>query len=188
MTSTNVLQADSDPSIEAVFATLSVPPERSADSFVLHAPLELAARSSLLALASADARPSIIRRINAIANEWTAYSAPLDNPTEFPLDADPFDELVVAATAGDTMSADAAFVALCRSADPDRVLDTLAELTHDRLGGAGHAAIFVDQVGRLPQITTEPPPGRPRAPDRHRWRLGSQDPLDRRHRCRIRSA
>ncbi len=153
MTFTNALQAIASPATEAVFATLSVPPARPADSFVLHAPLELAARTSLLAVASSDARPAIIRRINAIADQWTAFSAPLDNPTEFPLDADPYDELVVAASAGDTMSADAAFVALCRAADPDRVLDTLAELTLDRLGGAGHAAIFVDQIGHLPHVT-----------------------------------
>jgi len=46
-----------------VFTTLSVPPERTADSFVLHAPLELAARSSLLGLASAEARPAIQQRL-----------------------------------------------------------------------------------------------------------------------------
>ncbi len=153
MTSTNAVQAIASPATEAVFATLSVPPERPADSFVLHAPLELAARASLLEHASSDAQPAIVRRINAIADDWTACSAPLDDPNELPPHADPYDELVVAATAGDTRSADAAFVAFCRSAEPDRVLDALAELTCDRLGGAAHAAIFVDQIGRLPHIT-----------------------------------
>jgi hypothetical protein len=33
------------------------------------------------------------------------------------------------------------------------VLDLLAELTLDRLGGAAHASIFVDQIGRLPEIS-----------------------------------
>ncbi len=150
MTSTNVIQ----PVVAAdVLAALAVPPAQPADSFVLHAPLEFAARSSLFAMASDDARPAISARIDAIAADWTAFSAPLDNPTELPAAADPEDRLHAAATAGDILTADAAFVALCRTAEPDQVLDTLARLTLDRLGGAAHASIFVDQVGRSGHAT-----------------------------------
>jgi hypothetical protein len=148
MTSANVVRAATPPDIDSVLSTLSIPPEKPADSFVLHAPLEIAARSSLLALASSEARPAIIERINAVADGWSRFSPPLGNPAELTVGADPADELRAAAAAGDAFSADAAFVALCRTDDADRVLDTLAELTRDRLGGAAHAAIFIDQIGR----------------------------------------
>jgi hypothetical protein len=150
---TSTLRSSRPTDAGAVFATLSVPPERAADSFVLHAPLELAARTSLLALASAGARPAIVGRIDAIAAGWAAYSPPLDNHAEPLGEADPEESLRAAAASGDVMAADAAFVKLCLTAAPDRVLDLLAELTIDRLGGAAHAAIFVDQIGRLPGIS-----------------------------------
>jgi hypothetical protein len=138
---------------DAVLATLSSPPERPADSFVLHAPLELAARSSLLRLASEGARPAIERRIEAIGDHWAAYSPPLHNPAGPPEAAAPEEALRAAAGAGDVLAADAAYAHLCRTAAPERVLDLLAELTVDRLGGAAHASIFVDQIGRLPEIS-----------------------------------
>ena len=138
---------------DAVLATLSNPPERAADSFVLHAPLELAARSSLLRLASEEARPAIVRRIEAIGDDWAAYSPPLHNPAGPPGAAAPEEALRAAARAGDVLAADAAYAYLCRTTAPDRVLDLLAELTLDRLGGAAHASIFVDQIGRLPEIS-----------------------------------
>ncbi len=149
---TSTLRSPRPTDAGAVFAALSVPPERAADSFVLHAPLELAARSSLLALASPGARPAIIGRIDAIAADWAAYSPPLDNRAGPLGEADPEESLRAAAASGDVMAADAAYVALCRTTAPERVLDLLAELTLDRLGGAAHASIFVDQIGRLPEI------------------------------------
>jgi hypothetical protein len=153
MTSPDTLRSPRPTDADDVFATLSVPPERPADSFVLHAPLELAARSSLLGLASPGARPAIIGRIDAIAADWAAYSPPLGNHVGLAGDADPEDSLRAAAVSGDVMAADAAYVTLCRTIAPDRVLDLLAELTLDRLGGAAHAPIFVDQIGRLPHVT-----------------------------------
>jgi hypothetical protein len=138
---------------DAVFAVLSTPPERAADSFVLHAPLELAARSSLLGLASEEARPGIVRRIEAIGVDWAAYSPPLHDPAGPLDDADPEAALRAAADAGDVLAADAAYAHLCRTTAPGRVLDLLARLTLDRLGGAAHASIFVDQVGRLREIS-----------------------------------
>jgi hypothetical protein len=153
MTSPDTLRSPRPTDADDVFATLSVPPERPADSFVLHAPLELTARSSLHGLASPAARPAILGRIHAIAADWAACSPPLDNHTRPPVGADPEGSLRAAAASGDFMTADAAYVSLCRTTAPDRVLDLLAELTHDRLGGAAHAAIFVDQIGRLPEIS-----------------------------------
>jgi hypothetical protein len=151
MSSIDAIQPVATP--DDVWPTLTIPPARPADSFVLHAPLELAARSKLLAMASDDARPAIVARIDSIAADWTAFSAPLDNPNELPPGADPEAHLRAAAAAGDIYAADAAFVALCRTAEPDQVLDTIARLTLDRLGGAAHAAIFVDQVGRSGDVT-----------------------------------
>jgi hypothetical protein len=153
MTSPDTLRSPRPTDADVVFATLSVPPESPADSFVLHAPLELAARSTLLGLASARALPAIIDRIDAIADDWQAYAPPLDDGIELPVDTDPEASLRAAAAISDYLSADAAYVTLCRTTAPDRVLDLLAELTIDRLGGAAHASIFVDQIGRLREIT-----------------------------------
>jgi hypothetical protein len=141
-----------DDVVSQVLATLGEPPEADPDSFVLHAPLELAARRALVPQARAEDRAAIEQRMHEIASEWRAHGRAWPEPDPLPAGADPLEVLVGAAEDGDLALADAAYVALCDTAAPTQVLDVLAAVTLDRLGGAAHASIFVDQFGRIPDL------------------------------------
>jgi len=147
---------DADLATEDVFqrvlAALEEPPEADPDSFVLHAPLELAARRALVPQARAEDRGAIRSRMGEVASEWRAHGRAWPEPDPLPAGADPLEVLVGAAEDGDLALADAAYVALCDTAPPSRVLDVLAAVTLDRLGGAAHASIFVDQFGRIADL------------------------------------
>ena len=62
--------------LRAACRLLSIPRDETANSFTLHAPLELMARAQLLPLVSTQRRESARRRIAHIAATWAATGEP----------------------------------------------------------------------------------------------------------------
>ncbi|MFN8023565.1 MAG: hypothetical protein U0Q03_18695 [Acidimicrobiales bacterium] len=124
---------------------VSVPRSSPADSFVLHAPLELLARTGLLPFVDPAFREEARRRIAGIATAFAAVGEPVAPPAT--IDPSSVDEaaarLTEAITRGDLDDVDAAAAWLgehVRPADLPRLLgDALVPL----LGAAGHAPIFL---------------------------------------------
>lgn len=126
-----------------VIDILGRPPVAEADSFVLHAPLELMARAELLASVDPARRSEARRRIVEIASEWASRE-----PHE-PTHADsPHGTLPDAIAAGDPAAADRALVELATTAAIDEFVATAGDSLLARLGGAGHLGIFLDQLTR----------------------------------------
>jgi hypothetical protein len=122
---------------------LASPPVAEADSFVLHAPLELMARAELLASVSPTQRSETRRRIVEIAADWTAR-----NPHEPAPSSSPTVPLPDAVAAGDIDAADRALVALAATLTVDEFVTAAGDTLLAHLGGAGHLAIFLDQLTR----------------------------------------
>jgi hypothetical protein len=129
-----------------VMTTLGSPPAAPADSFVLHAPLELMARAELLASVEPTQRDPARRRIVDIATEWTSRAP----HTVMPLEP-PSSSLPEAIAAGDVDEADRAFVALADHQSVDQFVEYAGSALLSHLGGAGHLCIFLDQLTRLPR-------------------------------------
>ncbi|BAN00890.1 hypothetical protein [Ilumatobacter coccineus] len=123
-----------------------------ANSFTLHAPLELMARARLLPLVSPSRRTAARRRIAHIAETWAetaaTAAAPASGSESTPIER-PLDVLRSALEDGDPDSADRAFVALCAARTPAEIVGDLAGLVLGLLGGAAHGAIFLEL---LPQF------------------------------------
>ncbi|MEM7272311.1 MAG: hypothetical protein AAF547_04455 [Actinomycetota bacterium] len=138
-----------DELIDAVGAVLAEPREGPADSFVLHAPLELAARARLLAATPTALRPLARLRILSIAARFRTYE-PLgdrnDEPGETTPDeaADPVAALGAAVAGGDLAAVDRTACALLAAAPrPAEVTAGLAPSTVARTSAAGHAPILL---------------------------------------------
>jgi hypothetical protein len=138
--------------LNAACQMLSTPRDEAANSFTLHAPLELMARAELLRLVSAQRREAVRQRIGHIAATWaitgdsteTAEPADVSAPDEQPLDT-----LTEALRHGDPETADRAFVALCATRDQDHIVGDLVDLVLPYLGGAAHSAIFLELLPRF---------------------------------------
>src|SRR4051794_7382738 len=96
--------------VAAVARVVARPIVEPADSFVLHAPLELLARSGPLRPARPGARPAAGRRLAALAEQYRAVGTPLPDPEPqtFPSAAAAAGALVDAIGAGDLDAADRA--------------------------------------------------------------------------------
>ena len=130
--------------IAHVMTVLDTPPSSPADSFVLHAPLELMARAELLPSVVAGQRDAARRRIAEIAAEWA------DRPPHVALPSEqPSSSLSEAIAAGDIDEADRAVVDLAGHQSIDEFVATAGNALLAHLGGAGHLAIFLDQLSRL---------------------------------------
>jgi hypothetical protein len=129
-----------------VMDALVSPPVAPADSFVLHAPLELMARAELLAAVAPSRREIARRRIADIAVEWADRSPHATMPS-----APPSSSLPEAIAAGDLEEADRALVDLATRQTVDQFITTAGSALLAHLGGAGHLAIYLDQLGRVPQ-------------------------------------
>ena len=135
-------------------ATLRVPRENPADSFVLHAPLELVARAALLPRVRPDRRAAARVRIHEVGEQFTAAGAPLDGAAPVgPLAFDSVDaggeELIAAIDAGDLDRVDEVAGWLGRSATPVELRRLLAGDVQGRLSAAAHASIFLYQLPRI---------------------------------------
>lgn len=129
--------------VQRVMEVLTTPPSEPADSFVLHAPLELA-RAELLPSVDPSGRADARRRIAEIATEWVGRSPHVATPAP-PTDASLFEALAT----GDVEAADGALVALAAAMTPDQFVAAAGSALLPHLGGAGHLAIFLDQLTRL---------------------------------------
>jgi len=132
-----------DPAVRAAACAIAVPRAAPADSFVLHAPLELLARVGLLEHVHPSSLDAALR---AIADLGTAYEA--TGPAVVAPPAGAFASAPAAAVAvdaairaGDADGADAAMIWLTDHADLATVRRLLARAIVDSLAAAGHAPI-----------------------------------------------
>jgi hypothetical protein len=132
--------------INDVARTLAVPRRDDADSFVLHASLELMARAALLPLTRLDARDAVRERLRWLAAEYEAAGEPVDPPR--PVRPDP-DRLVAALADGDLDEVDAQVVALAEVSTAVELRAALAEPVARSLAAAGHGSILLDLLTRV---------------------------------------
>ncbi len=171
--------AGSDADVVGTVAdVLAVPRRDDADSFVLHAPLELLARTALLGFVRADQREPARRRIAEIAGSFEAFGDPVSSPAVVaPASlAAAAAALDLAIDRGDLDDVDALAGWLGTHARPQDLPGLLADSLVPRLSAAGHAPIFLwlfprvaprgEMTGRLLRQLCRELAGRPR------WRIG----------------
>jgi hypothetical protein len=134
--------------VAAVMDVLTSPPAAEADSFVLHAPLELRARAELLPSVDPARRDEARRRISDIAAEWASRTPHVPMPSERPT-ASLFDAIA----GGDEDDADRALVDLAAHRTIDEFVATASDALLPHLGGAGHLAIFLAQLTGWPRAS-----------------------------------
>jgi hypothetical protein len=138
--------------VEAAAERLAVPRVEPADSFVLHAPLELLARAGLLGYVDPASREDARRRIAWLAATYDAQGAGVDDPVVPGEDRDAGTDtgwLASAVDAGDLEAVDRATVALCSSATAADLAAALVDVVVPRLSAAAHGSIFLNLLPRL---------------------------------------
>lgn len=140
-----------EPVVAAAVRTVSVPRAAPADSFVLHAPLELLARIGLLERVRVDQRPAVLARIGALAEEYDAWGPPVEAPD--PVDPSSVDEavadLVAALAVGDLDVVDAHAAWLGDRVGAGAARRALAGALAPSLAAAGHAPIGLHLLERV---------------------------------------
>jgi hypothetical protein len=136
---------------------LAVPREGPADSFVLHASLELLARAALLDLVPAPARERARLRIAALVDRYEAADDPAGPPGEGdPDDGDDpaalADRLVAAIGRSDLPTVDRLAARLGARATAADLLRLLGPAVAPLTGAAAHAPIGLHLLGRSPAI------------------------------------
>jgi hypothetical protein len=147
--------------IRSVAADLSVPRSDPADSFVLHAPLELLARATLLPLVTDDLREVARRRIADLGERFVASGPGLDpgpapRSDDFGSVAGAAARLEAALRAGDLDAVDEAGWWLALHADPADLRASLAGPVLTSLAAAAHAPIFLHLFPRVAAATGIP--------------------------------
>ena len=134
-----------------VAACVARPKRAPADSFVLHAPLELLARMALLPLVRPGARGAARERLAALAAEYAAAGDEVGEPRARAYD-DPLRaaaDLVAAIAAGEDEDADAAASWLATHLDAEALVRALADDVVPRLAAAAHGSIFLYHLPRV---------------------------------------
>jgi hypothetical protein len=128
-----------------------VPRVEPADSMVLHAPLELAARDALLPLVIPAERSAARGRLADLARGYAAFGAGVSAPAtvECASVADGARRLSDAIAAGDLADVDALSSWLGRVATPDELRSLLADEVVPRLSAAAHGSIFLYLLPRV---------------------------------------
>lgn len=134
--------------LAAVAELLTTPRAEPADSFSLHAPLEVMARAELLSRVSPAVREPARQRLAEVACTWATTGTPIDAPDTSEIEH-PRERLAAGLGAGDPNEVDRAFVALCMERDQDEIVGEVADLVLPLLGGAGHGAIFLELLPRF---------------------------------------
>jgi hypothetical protein len=141
--------------IDAAGRVLATPKQDPADSFVLHAPLELLARAALLVRVRPSGRERARARIAELAAGYEAAGDPVHEPRVGRIDAGLApavlaDRLAAALRAGDLDDVDALAVAVAASAPPSELQGRLGPVVIRSLGAAAHGGILLDLLGRDP--------------------------------------
>ncbi len=135
----------------SVATTLTRPRVDEADSFVLHAPLELLARTALLPMVRPDQRSAARRRIAGIAERYEAFGPGLADPE--PVDLSDgrraAARLHAAIEAGDLDDVDRVAAWIGRTTDPRSQRVLLADEIIPRLSAAAHGPIYLYLLPRV---------------------------------------
>jgi hypothetical protein len=142
----------SDAELLAAVADVVRRPRRDpADSFVLHAPLELAARAALLPRVAPAAREQARLRLVALATQYEGSDDPIAEPPE--RDAvsavDESTHLLDAIGAGDLDAVDASAAWLAHNTTAPELRELLADAIVASLAAAAHAPIFLFELPRV---------------------------------------
>ena len=129
---------------------ISVPRVEEGDSFVLHAPLEVLARSALLTAADPQARDRIRDLISEVADTYSSWGTS-DRRCVRPAESDSTtaqNELEEAISTGELDKADDLVAALAAALDVDELVTTLAPLVLPSLAAAAHGPILLHLLPR----------------------------------------
>ncbi len=137
--------------IASVAERIEIPREAAADSFILHAPLELTARCALLSMVSPAGRCAARERIAEMVPAWEGFGQPMETvpSREFDNARDANTFLADAIAAGDLIGADAAADFLGRTTLPHELRELLAPVVLPSLAAAGHGSIFLYLLPRV---------------------------------------
>lgn len=144
----DVSDLDLASTVAEVIAVPRIPP---ADSFVLHAPLELLARTALLPMVTPMRRDEARQRIVDLAALYEAFGDGVGPPAVSSFDSvgDAATWLISAIRAGETDDADAAAAWLGGRVRPDDLGPLLGDALAPLLAAAGHAPIFLTNWPRV---------------------------------------
>jgi hypothetical protein len=124
---------------------LSVPRRDPADSFVLHASLELLARVHLFGLARPEAREAGRARLRQLTASFEGWGDPVEDPR--PVRPEP-GRLIGALAEGDLDAVDAQVVALSRVLGPGELRAVLGPSVVRSLAAAAHGSILLHLLDR----------------------------------------
>ena len=148
----------SDGELFAQVAAIVARPKQTADSFVLHAPLEILARYRLLALVAPDQRELARLRLVSVARRYATTGQPAPTDATLANCAD-VEALLAAIEAGESDRAQALGAALAEALPPDGLTSALATPVLQRLGAAAHGHLFfylIDRVDAAAQRAAAP--------------------------------
>ena len=136
---------------DSVADRLQHPKADGVTSFTLHAPLELLARSALLAYVEADARDAARDRLAWLGQTYAEAGDEVGEPGSRAYDdlATAVDHLTAAINAGDLDDADATAAWLAEWATPVELSRALADDVIPRLSAAGHGSILLYLLPRV---------------------------------------
>ncbi len=137
--------------LDAAATTIAIPRDEPADSFVLHAPLELLARAGLLPHVESGRRGTVIDRMHDVARGYQAWGTPLDREPEHSaaVTDDPVGVLAAALSSGDAEAADDAITWIADRFDTEELVRALAEPVLPSLAAAGHGPILLFLLQRV---------------------------------------
>ena len=137
--------------IAEVGELIAVPKEAPADSFVLHAPLELLARAGLLPFVRPSERPAALERVRGLAAEYASAGDPVEPPADVDVASieDCAARLVGAIDAGDLDDVDRLARWLGERATATELRHLLAQPVASSLAAAAHASILLDLLPRV---------------------------------------
>ncbi len=137
--------------IAAASAVVAHPRTEPGGSFVLHAPLELAARAALLPMVAPESRELARMRIVSIAAQYEAKQGLPPNPTEQHSGepaTDALGDLLKAVGSGDLEQTDSAARVVASSVDRASLVQGLTPALLPLTGAAAHAPIFLYHLAR----------------------------------------
>jgi hypothetical protein len=131
--------------------SISHPRRDPADSFVLHAPLELAARSALLPFVGLEQRDVARLRIFSIAGHFDDFGPPVDEPADVAYGSagEAAHALAEAIEAGDLDAVDRTARHLGMRVPSRDLLPLLTDTVLPRLSAAAHGSILLYQLPRI---------------------------------------